>query len=55
MLSWQKRLRNNITHAAERAFVEGVSIPSVKLETLASVRFAIPNEVAKQMKKWFRK
>jgi hypothetical protein len=35
----------------ERVFVEGAFIPFVSLETLASVRFAIPTNVAKHMKR----
>jgi hypothetical protein len=34
---------------AERLFVQGASTPSVNLETMTSVRFAIPTE-EKQMK-----
>ena len=50
MKSVQKGVWNYIIHAAERAFVEGEFIHSVSLGTLASVRFAIPTEDAKQMK-----
>jgi hypothetical protein len=55
MIGWQVQTRNNIIHAAERAFVEGAFIPFVSPETLASVPFAIPTEVAKQSKKWLEK
>jgi hypothetical protein len=45
----------DIIHAAVRIFVEGACTPSVRLEKLASVPFAIPTELAKQMKKGFEK
>ena len=39
--------RRHIIHVAERVSVEGASTPFVNLETLASVRFAMPTEVTK--------
>ena len=39
------RLWKNIIHAAEKRFAEGAFIPSMSLETLESVRFAILTEV----------
>jgi hypothetical protein len=40
-----------VIHVAVKTFAAGAFTPSVNLVTLASVRFAIPAEVAKQMKK----
>jgi hypothetical protein len=53
--SWQVRAWKYIIHVAERAFVSGAYIPSIRLETMASVHFAIPTEVAKQMLKELKK
>jgi hypothetical protein len=41
----------NIIHAAESPFVAGVSTPSVNLETMINLHFAIPIDVAKQLKR----
>jgi hypothetical protein len=41
----------NIFHAAGRPFAKGVSTPSGSLETMASVPFVIPTELAKQKKR----
>jgi len=41
----------NIIHAAESPFVAGVSTPSVNLETMINLHFAIPTDVAKQLKR----
>jgi hypothetical protein len=51
MRSWQKRLQNNIIHAAGRVFVKGAFIPSVNLVKRTGVRFAMPTKLAKQMKR----
>ena len=45
------RLRKNVIHVAERAFVQGAYTLSGSLATLASVHFAIPTEVAKHLKR----
>jgi hypothetical protein len=42
-------------HVAESAFVEGACIPSISLETLGRVPFAIPTEPPKQMKSVLKK
>jgi len=52
MWSWQQRRLIIIIRAAVRAFVEGAFTPSISLEILISVHFAIPTGVAKQTKKW---
>jgi hypothetical protein len=44
-----------IIHAAERAFAKGVRTPAGRLGTMINVRFAIPNEPAKQNKTLVRK
>jgi hypothetical protein len=54
MRSWKNGHWLDIIHAAGRVFVEGASTPSLSLETIRGVRFAIPTEV-KQKKKWLRK
>ena len=45
------RKRKHIIHAEERVFVKGAFTPSVRLVTLASVRFAILNELAEHVKR----
>jgi hypothetical protein len=49
------RLRNNIIIVAGRAFAEGAYTPPGILETVGSVPFAIPIELAKQMKSVLKK
>jgi hypothetical protein len=44
------RIWSNIFHVAGRAFVEGAYTPVISPETI-SVRFAIPTEITKQMKR----
>jgi hypothetical protein len=45
-----------ITHVVERVSVEGgASTPFVSLGMMASVRFAIPTGVAKQMKRMLKR
>ena len=45
------RPRKLIIHVVERAFVKGACIPSVSLEILGYVRFAMQGLEAKQMEK----
>jgi hypothetical protein len=46
----QKDMETYIIHAVERVFVWDVFIPSIYLETMRSVRFAMPIKITKQMK-----
>ena len=55
MRSWKMWVWPYIFPAAERAFVEVVSTPSVSLETWSYVHFVIQRERAKRMKKRFKK
>ena len=55
MRVWQIWIWMSIIPVVEKVFVEGVYIPSVSPETLASVHFAIPTEVAQQMKSTLKK
>jgi TPR repeat protein len=48
--SWPLWLWMNIIHVVVKIFAKDACTPSVSLVTLASVRFAIPTEVTKQMK-----
>ena len=54
MRSWKNGHWLDITHAAGSVFVEGAYTPSLSLETIRGVRFAIPTE-AKQKKKELEK
>jgi hypothetical protein len=47
--------RNNIIHVADRAFAEGAYTPSGSLVSMIIIRFAILNEVTKQMKKMLKR
>jgi hypothetical protein len=55
MRGWQFSAQKSFIRVAGRAFVKGAFIPSVSLETLGSVRFAILIELSKQMKRRLKK
>ena len=47
--------QKSIIHVAGRIFVKGAFTPSVWLETTASVHFAIPTELTKQIETLLKK
>jgi hypothetical protein len=51
MRIWPLRTRKVIFHVAGRVFVKGAFTLTGNPETKAIVRFAIPTDLAKQMKK----
>jgi len=55
IMSWLMSLWKNIIRVAGRPFVEGACTPLVSLVATTSVRFAIPTDVAKQLKSVLRK
>jgi hypothetical protein len=55
MLSWQKRKWKNIIHVAEKAFVKDAYTPYGSLVMMASARFAILTELAKQIQRKLKK
>jgi hypothetical protein len=52
---WQISLWKLIIHVVGRAFAEDAFTPFVSLVTMISVRFAIPTEAVKQLKRRFLK
>jgi hypothetical protein len=50
MRGWLRRLPKNIIHVVGRVFVQGAYTPSVSLEIVTGVPFAMQREWAKQMK-----